>query len=115
MKHKFCNVNYLNYNEKKNRVAMNPLITKNGNKFWYDSEGEYHREDGPAIEKENGNKLWFKHGKCHREDGPAYEADEDKYYYLEHIQYSEEEYWKKIKQLKKCKLFKLDKGNIGWL
>lgn len=41
-----------------------------GNKFWY-SEGERHREGGPAIEWATGTKEWFQHGKHHREDGPA--------------------------------------------
>ena len=29
---------------------MNPEINTYGTKLWYDSDGEYHREDGPAIE-----------------------------------------------------------------
>ena len=33
-----------------------------GNKFWF-LNGEYHREDGPAIEFANGNKSWYLHGK----------------------------------------------------
>lgn len=32
-----------------------------------------HREDGPAIESENGTKEWFLNGDRHREDGPAIE------------------------------------------
>jgi len=32
-----------------------------------------HREDGPAIEYENGNKVWYLNGACHRIDGPAFE------------------------------------------
>lgn len=32
-----------------------------------------HREDGPAREWNNGNKIWYYHGKLHREDGPAFE------------------------------------------
>jgi hypothetical protein len=74
----------------------NPEIYENGNKSWYNEEGELHREgdpaveyingdkywyendkchrlDGPAIEKENGDKEWYQNGKCHREDGPAIE------------------------------------------
>jgi len=118
---------------------MNPYTNEYGDKYWYDTDGEYHREDGPACEWANGNKewwkhgtyhredgpaiervhgdkFWFKHGKKHREDGPAMEwADGVKYYYLEGIRYSEEEYWKKIKELNKCKLFKLDNKNIGWI
>lgn len=30
-----------------------------------------HREDGPAIEYDNGEKAWYVDGKLHRTDGPA--------------------------------------------
>ena len=40
---------------------------------YYNSAGELHREDGPAIEWPNGSKEWWQNGKRHREDGPAYE------------------------------------------
>jgi len=95
---------------------MNPVIDKYGHKHWYDSDGELHREDGPAIEWAHGGKEWVKHGEWHREDGPAYESVNGyKAYYLEGIRYSEEEYWKKIKELNKCKLFKLEGTKIGWI
>lgn len=38
---------------------------------WKDSDGDYHRTDGPAT-AENG-RFYYLHGKCHRLDGPAYE------------------------------------------
>ena len=95
---------------------MNPKIDIWGNKVWYDSDGKYHREDGPAIEYAGGNKEWRKHDKLHREDGPAVETvDGYKSYWLEGIRYTEEEYWEKIKELKKCKLFKLKGNKIDWL
>jgi hypothetical protein len=57
-----------------------------GNKRWYDSKGEYHRDDGPACENINGDKFWFKHGKFHREDGPAVELhDGQKNWYINDI------------------------------
>ena len=31
----------------------------------------YHREDGPAIERSDGTKIWFFNGVMHRENGPA--------------------------------------------
>ena len=43
---------------------------ENGTKYWY-KEGEYHREDGPAIEFSSGGKQWYFEGKLHRIDGPA--------------------------------------------
>jgi len=44
----------------------------NGDKSWH-KEGDYHREDGPAVEWESGYKEWYLEGKRHREDGPAVE------------------------------------------
>ena len=97
---------------------MNPVITKFGSKWWYDSDGKLHREDGPAIEWAYGSNAWYKHDKLHREDGPAIEADQHKEYWLEGMYYTEKEYWEKIKQLKilkKCKLFELKDKEIDWL
>jgi hypothetical protein len=50
-------------------------IDINGDNRWYNKKGKrkLHRLDGPAVEYNNGNKLWYKNGKLHREDGPAVE------------------------------------------
>ena len=57
-------------------------VYEDGAKYWF-LNGEYHREDGPAIEWADGTKSWFLNGKLHREDGPASEwADGTKYWYL---------------------------------
>ena len=40
---------------------------------WRNKEGRLHREDGPAVEFADGDKLWYKNGQLHREDGPAIE------------------------------------------
>ena len=34
----------------------------NGDKEWR-LNGEYHREDGPAVERANGDKKWYLNGK----------------------------------------------------
>ena len=47
-------------------------IDEYGNKEWR-LNGLLHREDGPAIERKNGDRLWYINGKSHREDGPAVE------------------------------------------
>ena len=44
----------------------------NGDKVWY-RNGQLHREDGPAIEWADGFKEWYRNGKLHRDDGPAIE------------------------------------------
>lgn len=46
---------------------------KNGNIAYY-VKGEYHRDNGPAIECYNGDKEWLSNGKTHRKDGPAFES-----------------------------------------
>ena len=57
-------------------------INELGTKFWL-LNGEYHREDGPAIENANGTRCWYLNGKYHREDGPAVEyPDGSKMWYL---------------------------------
>ena len=51
-------------------------IDKYGNKFWFNSKNELHREnDLPAIDYASGDKFWFLNGKLHREnDLPAIEC-----------------------------------------
>lgn len=63
-----------------------------------------HRTDGPAIiniDKTNTNQLsimWCINGKLHRTDGPAVEYNNgDKLWYLNDIEYTEEEHNLKIK------------------
>ena len=44
--------------------------------------GQYHREDGPAIEYLDGDEDWYLHGDYHRTNGPAivwHDGDEDWY------------------------------------
>ena len=43
----------------------NPEIDKYGSKTWYNSQGEVHREDGPAFVKLSGLKVWLIHGSWH--------------------------------------------------
>jgi hypothetical protein len=49
------------------------LSIGNGYKLWRNETRQPHREDGPAVEMANGNKLWYLYGKRHRTDGPAVE------------------------------------------
>ena len=48
-------------------------VSSDGSKLWI-LNGDYHREDGPAIEDSDGSKWWFLNGERHREDGPAVEC-----------------------------------------
>jgi hypothetical protein len=56
----------------------------------YTLNGLLHREDGPAIELNNGAKAWYINGELHRTDGPAIEySTGDKEWWLEGIRYTE--------------------------
>jgi hypothetical protein len=50
-------------------------ISSQGSKHYYKDKQQTirHREDGPAIEYINGDKVWYLNGKRHRMDGPAIE------------------------------------------
>jgi hypothetical protein len=50
-----------------------PRTDEYGDRRWYNSEGELHREDGPAIEWADGTRSWYLNNQRHREDGPAME------------------------------------------
>lgn len=93
---------------------------------YYNENGRLHREDGPAIEYNNGSEAWLKNGlyhriggpavtstvggaitkyywlngKRHREDGPAFECiGGHKEYWFNNRKYSFEE-WEQIVKLK---------------
>ena len=64
-------------------MSNNPTIDLWGKKVWYNSQGKYHRDDGPAIKWTSGTKDWYINGLRHREDGPAIEwADGGKWWYI---------------------------------
>ena len=82
-------------------------IDKNGTKWWNLPNGDFHKEDKPAIETVSGNKTWCVNGELHREDGPAVEYHPgDKVWYLNDIQYTEKEYKNEIRCRKLNKLLK---------
>jgi len=65
---------------------------ENGSKEWR-LNNRLHREDGPAYEWANGDKSWYLNGKRHREDGPAVEhADGYKAWYLNGERLTEKEF-----------------------
>ena len=83
---KFANKFY-SLNGKLHREDGPAVEWNNGDKYWF-KNGDYHRKDGPAIEYANGSKEWYKNGLRHREDGPAIEyIDGTKSWYLKGIHY----------------------------
>jgi hypothetical protein len=82
---------------------MRPKLTidEYGIKIWRLPNGDYHREDGPAIEYVNGSRHWYIDGKCHREDGPAIEySGGDKSWYLNGENYTKIKYNQKMRSIK---------------
>lgn len=70
---------------------INPKIHENGSKSWYNSNGELHRDDGPAIEWYDGSNRWFINGKRHRNDGPAIEhGDGTKAWYINGLRHRDD-------------------------
>jgi hypothetical protein len=83
-----------------------PAVEYNNGKYWY-INGLKHRTDGPAIENIY-YKQWWINGKQHREDGPAVEwRNGYKEWYLNGIDYSEEEFHQELIKLKLKRLIKL--------
>lgn len=74
-------------------------IDENGNRFWFNKEGELHRKDGPAIEMSDGSKEWYVNGERHRIDGPSVEwRDGNEVYWLDGKYYNKKEYREKANE-----------------
>ena len=72
-----------------------------GSKEWW-LNGKLHREDGPAVECPHGYNEWYLNGELHREDGPAMDYSNGfEKWYLNGIEYSKEEFNKKIAEINK--------------
>jgi hypothetical protein len=68
-------------------------VDEDGIKRWY-LNGEYHREDGPAIIHLDGEKAWYLKGKLHRIDGPAIEYPNGlKFWFIRGYGYNTKEEW----------------------
>ena len=83
-------------------------INENGAKVWKLPNGNLHREDGPAVEYSNGSgKEWYLNGDLHREGGPAVEwANGYKEWWINDIQYTEQEYKIEMRSIKLTKILK---------
>ena len=62
-------------------------------------------EDGPAFERSDGTKKWFRNGKLHREDGPAIEYSYGyKEWWLNKIRVTEEVFDFMVKRKRRLSL-----------
>jgi hypothetical protein len=81
---------------------MKSIIKEFSDRIEYRNEqGQRHREDGPAIEWNDGSKYWFINGKYHREDGPAIEyPNGNKEWWINGLRYLEDDYCQEIAKFK---------------
>ena len=56
---------------------------KGSPKVYTDENGNYHREDGPAIVGASGLEEWYLHGRRHRVGGPAHISPVIKCWFVE--------------------------------
>jgi hypothetical protein len=78
-------------------ITYKVTVKDNGDKLWYNENGQLHRLDGPAVEHIDGYTSWWVNGRIHRLDGPAVEwPDGVKSWWIEEKQYSEKEFQVKI-------------------
>ena len=50
-------------------VKLRSVVSRH--KRWFDTKGNLHRLDGPAIIYCDGDMDWYAYGELHRDDGPA--------------------------------------------
>ena len=80
-------------------------VDEDGTINYLHKNGQYHRENGPAIIRNYGTvcetKSWWINGKRHREDGPAlvYSGGEIEYW-LNNKKYTKEDWEEEIIKLK---------------
>ena len=89
-----------------------PEIDDDGNKRWFNSEGQRHRLDGPAEIYSNGTQWYYQNGNLHNENGPAVIYPSGTQHYCQNNQRhrldgpavirinGEEEYWEYDKFIK---------------
>lgn len=91
-KHFSCGRKEWNKNGEIHRDDGPAVEKEDGSKYWY-KYGTPHRNDGPATEFSNGSQLWFKDGNRHREDGPAlHYSNGYQEWWIDGIQYTKQEF-----------------------
>ena len=73
-------------------ITVNGVPLSHGDAYWLNDDGEFHRENGPAIEMADGTTIWMLRNKLHREDGPALIMPTKRisYWYVNNEQYKTE-------------------------
>ena len=75
-------------------------VYDDGSECYYDENDCYHRPNNkPAFIHPDGFTLYRVCGKLHRTNGPAFiYSDGSEEYWLDDIEYTEEDYWKEIER-----------------
>ena len=75
-------------------------VDKWGARCYYNTNGQLHRENGPAIEYVDGHKEWWQNGQLHRTDGPAIDwARGRKAWYINGEELTEYEFNQRVKNV----------------
>ena len=99
--------------ERHHSFSGNPAVVfATGARYWM-KHGEVHRVGMPAAKFKGGGQTWALNGVYHRLDGPAVIAKNHKLWYIDGIEYSEDDFNKKIKEKEgsKFSFFKKDRDN----
>ena len=87
---------YYNTNGQLHRME-GPAVEWEGGSRWYQN-GKLHRTDGPAVVYANGTRCWWQNGLLHRTDGPAIEGtDGSKRWYINGVRLTEAEFNQEVK------------------
>ena len=73
-----------------------PAVEWEGGSRWYQN-GKLHRTDGPAVVYANGTRYWWQNGLLHRTDGPAVITAEIKRWYINGTNMTEVEFKEAVK------------------
>ena len=66
-------------------------VDEYGDRKYFNSAGELHRDNGPAVEYKSGSRAWFQNGKLHRTSGPAVEwSNDDEEWYQNGLRHRED-------------------------
>ena len=52
-------------------LSLECRVHSSGTMTYHNSDGQLHREHGPAVEYSDGGSEWYQNGQLHRVDGPA--------------------------------------------
>jgi hypothetical protein len=76
-------------------------VDARGTRRYYNSAGQLHRTNGPAVEWSDGTKSWYQYDIRHRTDGAAIEyANGYKRWFIHGVEMHEAEFNQAISQTK---------------